>query len=306
MGDDIYGDYSVGGSATNPLVTDTLSHVPGLGQSCGTGVPACASGEARYLHGNLIGTNETASGPSGALAGRAVYTAFGGPVCGAGGVSGCGAGNQPVDSRYGYAGAWGYQSGDWDNEGGTCDSGNPSQSCDPLASLGWLHVGARYYDHASGRFVQRDPIGIRGGLNTYAYISNLPTSRLDPLGLQATMFWNAPVNPFTAEPLPGHPRYHGPEPRPWVPPHKLIQHAESQRGKNGNDSDHHAAGVREVGRCVGMMSGPFYYPVGAVASTVSAIGLTIGEVLFPSSDWKDDIKENWRGVLDFLEKPPSG
>jgi len=45
------------------------------------------------------------------------------------------------------------------------------------------HVGARYYDPSSGRFLQRDPIGIEGGANVYAYVRNGPALRVDPPGL---------------------------------------------------------------------------------------------------------------------------
>jgi RHS repeat-associated protein len=43
---------------------------------------------------------------------------------------------------------------------------------------------ARYYSSGDGRFVQADPIGISGGVNLYRYVSNRPTSLVDPLGLQ--------------------------------------------------------------------------------------------------------------------------
>ena len=72
--------------------------------------------------------------------------------------------------RYGYAGAWGY-------EGGPSLWG--SASSDP----GFLHVGARWYDPAMGRFLQRDPIGILGGLNVYAYVRNKPLRYIDWTGL---------------------------------------------------------------------------------------------------------------------------
>jgi len=85
-----------------------------------------------------------------------VYTAFGEQVVNtfADGAS----------NRYGYVGAYGYQAHD-------------------SAEMPFLHVGARYYDPASGRFLQRDPIGIIGGSNVYAYVRSKPTISIDPSGL---------------------------------------------------------------------------------------------------------------------------
>jgi RHS repeat-associated protein len=40
----------------------------------------------------------------------------------------------------------------------------------------------RHYDAVTGRFIQRDPIGIKSGLNLYAYAGNNPVSRIDPEG----------------------------------------------------------------------------------------------------------------------------
>lgn len=41
----------------------------------------------------------------------------------------------------------------------------------------------RYYDPASGRFLTRDPIGYRGGINLYSYVRNNPSNLADPSGL---------------------------------------------------------------------------------------------------------------------------
>ena len=41
----------------------------------------------------------------------------------------------------------------------------------------------RAYDAELGRWISRDPLGEKGGLNLYAYVENNPLSRIDPLGL---------------------------------------------------------------------------------------------------------------------------
>jgi type VI secretion system secreted protein VgrG len=41
----------------------------------------------------------------------------------------------------------------------------------------------RYYDPETGRYINQDPIGLRGGGNPYAYADSRPTDAIDPAGL---------------------------------------------------------------------------------------------------------------------------
>src|SRR3972149_10745395 len=102
----------------------------------------------------MLGTTRLMSNSSGSSIEPAVYTAFGERIS---------APTITDATRYGYVGAWGYEQN---------------------ADFPFLHVGARYYDPSSGRFLQRDPIGIEGGLNVYAYARLSPTVWVDPEGLR--------------------------------------------------------------------------------------------------------------------------
>jgi RHS repeat-associated protein len=48
---------------------------------------------------------------------------------------------------------------------------------------GLLYRRNRYYDPATGRFTQEDPIGLAGGVNLYGFANGDPVSYSDPYGL---------------------------------------------------------------------------------------------------------------------------
>ncbi|HUU97553.1 MAG TPA: RHS repeat-associated core domain-containing protein [Phycisphaerae bacterium] len=139
----------------DPVETEQMRYLEGFGlpaqQKCGTGATQC-------LHGDLIRSTMLTTGQGGTAVSAVSYTAFGELI-----------GTAP-ETRYQYAGGWGYETGGFgDDPGLLVLEGAPA-----TAPITLQHVGFRWYDPSIGRFIQRDPIGIWGGLNVYSYLGNNP------------------------------------------------------------------------------------------------------------------------------------
>jgi RHS repeat-associated protein len=83
----------------------------------------------------------------------------------------------------------------------------PGQQYDSVVGLHYNYF--RDYDPAKGGYIQSDPIGLNGGVNTYLYAEASPIEFADPFGLQAVLPWIGPrvapivrpgVRPFPIDP----------------------------------------------------------------------------------------------------------
>jgi RHS repeat-associated protein len=160
-----------------------------------------SSGESYYYHYDGIGSTVGMSDFSGNVVNRYAYDAFGKVL------------NQEetIPNPFKYVGQF-----------GVMDEGN-----------GLLYMRARYYDPEIGRFINKDPIGLLGGLNMYSYVANNPVSWIDPEGLEIFVLWGRPwwwiYNPRYWRPIPEQkygpfadtdlPPWMRPNPNPWdIPP----------------------------------------------------------------------------------------
>jgi len=66
----------------------------------------------------------------------------------------------------------------------------PGQYFEPESGLHYNYF--RTYDPGTGRYIESDPIGLRGGYNPFRYVDNNPLGGIDPLGLVVIGSWIEP------------------------------------------------------------------------------------------------------------------
>ena len=162
-----YGDFDVTlGGQNNPVETEQMRYLEGFGLPAQQTVSTSAT---EYLHGDLIRSTMLTTGQGGTAVSAVSYTAFGEVI-----------GTAP-DTRYQYAGGWGYETAGFGDDPGLL----VLNGAEGTAPITLQHVGFRWYQPDIGRFIQRDPVGIAGGLNVYGYMLANPLSAADPLGLES-------------------------------------------------------------------------------------------------------------------------
>lgn len=112
------------------------------------------SGELLYIHNDALGTPQAMTDESGNVVWTAETDPFGGAKV-----------NEDPDG---------------DGKNIELNARFPGQYNDKETGLHYNY--ARYYDPGTGRYLSSDPIGLKGGLNTYAYVGGNPLSRIDPDG----------------------------------------------------------------------------------------------------------------------------
>jgi len=143
----------------------------------GVPVAVIAADQVSYLHTNHLGAPTAATNASGNLVWAADYRPFG--------------------------------KAKLINPSITLNLRLPGQYFDPETELHYNYF--RTYDPNIGRYLEPDPIGLAGGINSYAYVGNNPVNWIDPDGRFAWLPWAIGAGLFLwdtfgpVDPNPSHP-----------------------------------------------------------------------------------------------------
>ena len=88
------------------------------------------------------------------------------------------------------------------------------------SATGLYNFRARWYDPATGRWLSKDPSGLKGGLNLYAFCDDNPVNHCDPTGLKTEKPEKNPPPPPPDSKDPPMP----PLPGPFNPPLRFPPH----------------------------------------------------------------------------------
>lgn len=67
--------------------------------------------------------------------------------------------------------------------------------------IGLYYYRARYYSADLGRFISRDPIGVKDNVNLYSYVGNNSVKYIDPMGLEKKLIvWTITIYSLYADP----------------------------------------------------------------------------------------------------------
>jgi RHS repeat-associated protein len=129
----------------------------------------------------------------------------------------------------------------------------------------------RFYSSIIGRYIGKDPIGLAGGINTFAYVENNPINAIDSLGLYAIDRFGKPIGPG------------GPNKETAIQCMNRI----AKKYENMNVSDKYK-------HC--MSAGEIYSECGPLSSYIASFGKEFKDLLGPGDASFKDLAADFDGI----------